>query len=177
MNRPAVGVEKVGDGTTVRMPAITAQLARACAEEHYVEPINLWPICRDERCLRVDVHEAHDTRMLASGAARRRRKRLYGWADDPCEVTAYEPRVSVAIDEAVVRAVGATPKNFATLYNDVTNDYGEVHERRLYRRVAALTHVGQIVCVDLGARILRDPGAIREQLEDLIYRCGTSWAA
>lgn len=137
------------------------------------------PACRDERCQRLDLHAVHGDALLASPRARQRRKRLLGWADDPFEPGGGEPRIQVVLDEVILRAVGTSPKNFSTLYNDVVNDFGSVHVRRLHRRLALLTQLRKVVCVDLGSslrgyvrpdsRLLRDAEGLRERLEDLVY--------
>lgn len=130
-------------------------------------------ICRSEFCDREDVHAPHVVKCQRETMPR------------SCRAPWTLP-APVALDDAIVRAVSdIQPKNFATLVDDVENDFGSLGHnrqsgmRKLHRRLAQLCDAGRVLKVDVGgmlfaylkptSRISRDVEYIREQLREIIH--------
>lgn len=116
-------------------------------------------LCRDERCEIEEIHPAHEVVEDAKEAAKVR-----GWVSDPLEkenfssrgfyvnaadgngravvrrtVAPWQRSSTTALDDAILATLSPhRAKIFTEIYRDVIDDYGNVTERTVYRRLAAL---------------------------------------
>ncbi len=134
-------------------------------------------ICRDEECTIVGVH----TRSICTA----------GKLNGPIKITPHGHLIPKSgarppwkkddpkgLTGSVARATSQLrPINLLGIYNAVSNDYGGVSERTIYRHVAKLVARGHIAKIDMGrfavylrpnSKLLRDPDAIREYVEQNI---------
>ena len=128
-------------------------------------------LCRDERCLRPELHFAHRVRgRLAVSDSRTRSKR---YAHQPWKAHSYE-----ALRESVFSAVSSIePRNFLTILREVENDYGSTCGRSVHRHLSSLRNDGRILRLDFrgrahaylrqGSRLAKDPDLVYEQILNL----------
>lgn len=137
-------------------------------------------LCRDDRCLRTDVHKQHainDTRR-----ARNQRRRRFGWVNDPLEpMPARARKEPLDVLEGCVYEVTSLviPKSMGMIHRDLAHLYGECGDRRLHRCLARMAKRRRLLCIDLnylnnggdlraylrpGSRLANDPLLIYEQL-------------
>lgn len=131
-------------------------------------------ICRDDRCMRLDVHKKHWKREWAPQASSRKTSsKKLPWQQD-------DPRALVG---AVARATSrAYPMCFSAIAANVRDDYGQVHDRTIYRHLRTLVDRGHLIKLDLRlpmaayirpkSRLLHDLESLREYILGTIEQLG-----
>jgi len=123
-------------------------------------------VCRDEHCDRVDIHPTHKVQ-----------KRSKKERPPAAGRELWKRSAPKALDRSIMKT---TSKSFAThfgaMLQGVREDYGDVEERTMYRRVKRLVARGNLIKLDLGlsfaayirpkSRLIGDLGCIREQMYD-----------
>jgi hypothetical protein len=128
---------------------------------------DLEQICRDDRC---DLDWVHPSHEILDVDSRAKRTRIRRWRDQPWRLNCVD-----ALRDSVLTGVSSIePRNFATVYSFVENDYGSCCPRSVHRHLASLKAGGQIVRLDFrgnvhaylraGSRLIRDPDLVMEQV-------------
>lgn len=123
-------------------------------------------ICRDERCDRNDVHEAHviETKQKKERAPSGGRE-------------LWKRSAPKALDHSIMKATSRyKATHFGEILREVRADYGECEERTVYRRMKRLVERGNLIKVDLGlafaaylrpkSKLLSDIGWLAEHMAD-----------
>lgn len=131
---------------------------------------DLGSICRDEDCEFAGLHRKHRVPAQKNrGRQRQSTSPKPPWLrDDPD-----------GLDEAISKAVSAAyPTHFSAIVRAVRDDYGSVHERTIYRRVAKAVSEGRILKLDLNltfatyikpeSKLVEDPDDLREYMLNLL---------
>jgi hypothetical protein len=130
--------------------------------------------CRDEACERLDLHTCSPKNCLR----RRGREALYGTRSRKYGAEPWRAYNHEALRDSAFKATSLIePRNFATVFSLVENDYGSCCERSLHRHLGALRTEGKIVRMDFGGRIhaylragsrlIHDRDLVLEQIIDL----------
>lgn len=127
-------------------------------------------VCRDEDCEFVGLHRKHRLSPQRNRAKQRQSTSPKPpWLrDDPD-----------GLDESINKAVSASyPTHFSAIVRAVRDDYGNVHERTVYRRVAKAVAEGRILKLDLNltfatyikpdSKLTEDPDDLREYMLNLL---------
>jgi hypothetical protein len=127
--------------------------------------MSTFEICRDDRCVRLEVHAAHLLTTPEEAPVRPSRGRRPVWQHPA-------PR---ALDHAIAKATSLIyPRHLDAIVQYVHADYGPCTSRAILRRLGRLVERGQILRIDLGrqlyaylrpgSKLVGDVGLMREQI-------------
>lgn len=129
-------------------------------------------VCRSEEC---EIEEEHTRSLCRAG-------RHGGVLQPPVKVSKRPVWLKddpEGLQESVRRAVPKTlPTNFSAIVDKVTNDYGSVTERTIYRHVRRLVERGELLKLNLQlgfaayarptSKLIADLGSMREIMTGLV---------
>lgn len=132
-------------------------------------------ICRDENCPIIGRHLKHPVKWKPKDE--RLKPKAHHRPDPNKKVWSLDDQEGLR--QCVLRATStAEPVCFGQIFRNVTDDYGKVSERTVYRYVAKSVDSGEIVKIDLGLPMaayvkpgshwLRDRAALREYMSDYL---------
>ena len=137
--------------------------------------LDLDRLCREETCLRDDLHFRIKSCLKPPklGPTKRFLTRSLRHIDKPWSAPCQD-----ALRESVYSAVSfSEPRNFQTILHHVENDYGSCCVRSVYRQLCKLRWSGEIVRLDFrgrvhaylraGSRLISDPETVYEQVMNL----------
>ncbi len=91
---------------------------------------NFWNVCRDEKCPREDIHDAHGEVKTRRGSFK------------------IKVLVSELVTELIYESISdRVLKPFASIYDDVCRNYGALNPRRAHRALRNLVDANQVAVV------------------------------
>ena len=101
--------------------------------------VNFWNVCRDEKCLREDVHDAHGKVRSRRGSFKIKVSQ-HSHAERTYAANLVAEMVYDAISDRVL-------KPFSAVYDEVIRSYGTLNPRRAHRALRNLVEANRVAVV------------------------------